>query len=237
MIHYKPQVIFFDAGGTLFDVRGSVGEIYQSVAARHGLIAEAAALQHAFARAFRQQPLLAFPVGLSADELDRHERAWWRALVADVFGTLSQQPTFDAFFAEVYEAFTQAAAWQVFADVEPALQALRARGIRLTVLSNFDSRLDRILAATGLADYFNAVYVSTRCGAAKPDAQFFQTALQAQGIDAAEAWHVGDSWREDIAGANGAAISAWLIDRQGMKGKGVLNSLEQLVDLWQVAQV
>jgi putative hydrolase of the HAD superfamily len=213
MTQARPRVIFFDAAGTLFEVRGSVGEIYQRVAARHGLIAEAATLQRGFAGAFGQQPPLAFPVGLASAELDRRERAWWRALVADVFGALSEHPSFDAFFADVYEAFTQAVAWQDFPDVAPALQALRARGIRLAVLSNFDSRLDAILAATGLAAYFDAVYVSTRCGAAKPDARFFQAALAAQGVAADQAWHVGDACHEDIQGAHDAGIRAFWLQR------------------------
>jgi putative hydrolase of the HAD superfamily len=208
-----PPVIFFDASGTLFDVRGSVGEIYQRLAARHGLLADAAELQNEFKRAFGLQPPLAFPVGLAPAELDRCERAWWRALVADVFGVSSKLPAFDDFFHEVYAAFTHAEAWQVFPDVAPALQALRSRGIRLAVLSNFDSRLDVILAATGLAQYFDAVYVSTRCGAAKPDGRFFQFALQAQGVRAAEVWHVGDALREDIEGANAAGVRAFWIQR------------------------
>lgn len=212
-----PQLIFFDAAGTLFDVRGNVGKIYQRVAARHGLLADANLLQKEFARAFRQQPPLAFPTGLPPDELDRRERAWWRALVADVFGALHQHPAFDAFFADVYETFTRAEAWHVFADVAPALQALRARGIRLAVLSNFDSRLDPILAATGLAQYFDAVYVSTRCGAAKPDARFFQAALAAQNVAAANVWHVGDACREDVQGAHTAGIRAFWLQRVAIR--------------------
>jgi len=33
------KVVFFDAGGTLFRVRGSIGEVYATVAARHGVAA------------------------------------------------------------------------------------------------------------------------------------------------------------------------------------------------------
>ena len=220
-----PRVVFFDAGGTLIEPRGSVGAIYQRLAASHGIPTDATQLQQNFKQAFARQPPLAFPVGLPADELDRRERAWWRSLVADVFGPVSEQRTFDQFFAEVYDYFTRAEAWRVFADVEPALQGLRACGVRLAVISNFDSRLDQILAATGLAHYFDAVYCSTRCGAAKPDARIFEMALRAAGITAAEAWHVGDAVREDIEGASDVGIKAWLIDRDGTSG---LTRLDQL---------
>ncbi len=226
-----PRVVFFDAGGTLFEPRGSVGSIYQRLAARHGIATATATvpLQQNFKQAFAQQPPLAFPPGLPADELDRRERAWWRSLVADVFGASSQHPAFDQFFAEVYEYFTRAEAWQVFDDVVPALQGLRARGVRLAVISNFDSRLEKILAATNLAAYFDAVYCSTRCGAAKPDARIFELALRQQGIAASEAWHVGDVLREDVEGASAVGIKAWLIDRDGASG---LTRLNQLLGFW-----
>ena len=226
---HLPRVVFFDAGGTLIEPRGSVGAIYQRIAARHGLSADAAALQQNFKQFFPQQPPLAFPLGLPADELSRRERAWWRSLVANVFGATSHHPAFDEFFAEVYEYFARAEAWQVFDDVEPALQGLRARGVRLAVVSNFDARLEKILAATGLAQYFDAVYCSTRCGAAKPDARIFEWALRAEGIAASEAWHVGDAVREDVEGARAVGMKAWLIDRDGASG---LTRLDQLVDFF-----
>ena len=223
-----PRVIFFDAGGTLFEPRGSVGSIYQRIAARHGLHADAASLQQNFKQAFARQPPLAFPVGLPTDELEQRERAWWRKLVAQVFGVFdaaSEHSAFNEFFDDVYEYFTRAEAWQVFDDVAPALQGLRARGVRLAVISNFDSRLEKILAATGLGEYFDAVYFSTRCGAAKPDARIFEMALNEQGIDAVEAWHVGDALREDVEGASAVGMKAWLIDRDGASG---LTRLDQL---------
>jgi putative hydrolase of the HAD superfamily len=213
-----PRVIFFDAGGTLIEPRGSVGAIYQRLAAHHGLSVDAITLQHNFKQYFPQQPPLAFPVGLSADELERCERAWWRKLVADVFGSASEHPAFAAFFAEVYDYFRRAEAWQVFDDVVPTLQGLRAQGLRLAILSNFDSRLDQILAATSLAEYFDAVYCSTRCGAAKPDARIFALALREEGLAAAEAWHVGDAVREDMEGATAAGMRAWLVDRGEQRG-------------------
>ena len=221
-----PRVIFFDAGGTLIEPRGSVGAIYQRIAACHGLSADAALLQQNFKQAFARQPPLACPVGLPVDELDRRERAWWRKLVTDVFDASREHPAFDEFFDEVYEYFTRAEAWQVFDDVLPALQGLRARGVRLAVISNFDSRLEKILAATGLDEYFDAVYCSTRCGAAKPDARIFELALRAEGIADAEAWHVGDALREDVEGAQAVGIKAWLIDRDGTSG---LTRLDQLI--------
>jgi putative hydrolase of the HAD superfamily len=221
-----PPVIFFDAGGTLIEPRGSVGAIYQRIAARHGITSDAAQLQQDFKQAFALQPPLAFPTGLPTDELDRRERAWWRSLVTDVFAAASHHPAFNEFFDEVYEHFTQAEAWRVFDDVVPALQGLRACGIRLAAISNFDSRLEKILAATELVDYFDAVYYSTRCGAAKPDARIFAWALAQQGIAASEAWHVGDALREDVEGAQAVGIKAWLIDRDGASG---LTRLDQLV--------
>jgi putative hydrolase of the HAD superfamily len=210
-------MIFFDAAGTLFDVRGSVGEIYSRFARRHGVEAESAIVHQSFLRAFRRQPPLAFPVGTPAEQLRKLEYQWWWNLVREVFVEYDF-PRFGAFFAEVFEFFRGRDAWYVFDDVVPALEALKARGPRLAVLSNFDSRLEDLIRAFGLNRYFDAIHYSTRMGAAKPDPAIFRAALRAHGIEAHQAMHVGDSLRADVGGATAAGIPAVLVDRNQQHG-------------------
>ncbi|MFN0123820.1 MAG: HAD-IA family hydrolase [Blastocatellia bacterium] len=207
------NTIFFDAGGTLFEVRGNVGAVYRETALRYGIDAGAARLQAGFLTQFRAQPPLAFPRGLAPAVLLQREKKWWRELVAAVFAEQSQAPGFADFFDDVYEQFRGAAAWRLYEDVAPALARLRARGYRLAVVSNFDTRLDDLLRELDLTRYFEAVYLSTRMGAAKPDPLIFQAALADLGVPPACALHVGDSLREDIHGAMAAGVQAVLIDR------------------------
>src|SRR5574341_61598 len=210
----KPQVIFFDAAGTLIEVRSGVGEIYNRVAREFDFEAEPQILQQRFAHSFRQQPPMAFPAGTPEAKLRELEKDWWRHLVHDVFAGLGTFPRFDQFFDEIFERFRGREFWRVYDDVEPALTELKQRGLKLGVISNFDSRLHDVLRACRLSRFFDSVHISTRVGAAKPDPAIFQAALSHHGIEPSQAWHVGDGLREDVEGALAAGLHAFLIDRR-----------------------
>ena len=225
-----PKMIFFDAAGTLIEVRGSVGEVYASWAQRYGMTIDPATLQQRFAQAFRAQPPLAFQAYESEAELKRLEFAWWQRLVEQVFAGVDF-PRFNEFFAAVFEYFRRAEAWRLYADVLPTLTELQTRGVQLAVLSNFDTRLEDLLTGLGLSHYFMGVHLSSRIGAAKPAARIFQAALRQHGLQPHEAWHVGDSWREDWQGASNAGLKAWRIDRAGRTNNVKLEQLESLEDL------
>lgn len=209
----RPEIIFFDAAGTLFRVREGVGVVYSRLAAEHGVALAPDQLQTAFARAFTTMPPMIAPPHESEAELHTCERQWWRALVRRVFAQQEFQRGFDAFFDEVFEYFRAAEAWRIFNDVRPALDMLRAQGRRMAIISNFDSRLDDLLASLELAHYFEAVHLSTRIGAAKPDPRIFTHALQFHQVAPQHALHIGDSLREDIEGATAAGIAAVLLNR------------------------
>jgi putative hydrolase of the HAD superfamily len=208
------RAVLFDAGDTLFRVRGSVGHAYATVAARHGVIVVPRDMEARFRAAFRQMPPLAFP-DTPPDELPQREYAWWRQVVSRVFRG-ERFVDFEAFFHELFAYFADAAAWELFPDTRPALAALRARGLRLAVVSNFDGRLLSICRGLGIADTFDVIVMSARAGFAKPDACIFDVALRGLGIGPGEVLHVGDSAREDVAGAQAAGLRALLVEREGV---------------------
>ena len=227
------QVVFFDAGGTLLEVRGSVGEIYSRAASQYGLHADAEQLQQNFARWFRLQPPLAFPGNTPADKLPSLEKEWWRTLVRTVFADCGSSAHFDAFFDDIFERFRDAECWRVYEDVAATLTELKRRGLRLSIISNFDSRLDDVLRACELDRYFDSVHLSTRIGAAKPDPAIFQAALEHYAIEPWQAIHVGDTVHEDVEGAEAAGIKAILIDRDNLHtdNPSRITSLDQLLTL------
>ncbi|HEY7184438.1 MAG TPA: HAD-IA family hydrolase [Blastocatellia bacterium] len=229
------KVIFFDAVGTLIETRASVGEIYSVVAREFGFEAEPQILQQRFARSFRLQPPLTFPAGTPEATLVELEKGWWRDLVRAVFDGLGPFPRFEEFFGEIFERFRGHEFWRVYADAEPALEDLKRRGLKLGVISNFDSRLYDVLRACNLDRFFDSVHVSTRVGAAKPDAAIFQAALSHHAVEARRAWHVGDSLREDFEGAAAAGLNAILLDRDNSFAENApaprITTLEQIVTL------
>jgi putative hydrolase of the HAD superfamily len=210
-----PQVIYFDAVGTLFGVRDSVGEIYSQLAAEAGISADPTALNKAFFKSFSTAPKAAFP-GATPAEIPALEFDWWLAIAQHTFaqvGLLEQIPDFKAFFRPLFEHFATATPWVLYDEVPEVLAHWQASGVQLGIISNFDSRLHQVLEALNLAQYFSSVTISTAVGAAKPEPQIFLTALDSDLHAAADAWHVGDSWGEDVQGATGAGLRAIWLDR------------------------
>jgi HAD superfamily hydrolase (TIGR01509 family) len=83
----------------------------------------------------------------------------------------------------------------VFEPVPGAVEAvagLRARGLRLGVVANWDCALPEHLAAAGLAGSFDTVVTSARAGTAKPDPAIFELALRELGVKPEYTVHVGD---------------------------------------------
>jgi putative hydrolase of the HAD superfamily len=206
------RAVFFDAAGTLIKPARRVGESYALLAEKYGLNVASSELTERFRYCFDAAPRLAFP-GADRSHLSALEREWWRNLVLRVFEQWGRFDRFDDYFSELFEYFAGAAAWTLYPEVPATLAALKERGVILDVISNFDSRLHRILAGLGIADCFNEVFVSSAVGHAKPDPRIFQAALQKHGLDAAHAAHIGDSETNDLRGASSVGLKAILVDR------------------------
>lgn len=208
--------VILDAAGTLIEVAEPVGSTYARVAARHRIVLEAGEVEQRFRRALETAPPLAFP-GADAGTLPALEKGWWRAVAGNAFGAARKHAAFEACFDELFAYYASANAWRVFPDAEPALGALRSRGLRLAVVSNFDRRLVGLLGELGLAAFFDRILPSAAAGAAKPDAAIFHRAIAALGVVPPAALHVGDRLREDVEGAAAAGLVAVLLDRAGQR--------------------
>lgn len=210
-----PKVIYLDAFGTLFGVKDSIGEIYSGLARATGVKTDPIAVNRAFFQSFAASERLAFP-GVEPTAVPELEFRWWKAIVAQTFervGALRKFEDFDTFYAGLYGYFETSAPWQVYPDTHASLTRWQSMGISLGIISNFDSRLYRVLAILGLADYFQSVTISSEVGAAKPSGAIFEAALAKHRCEASDAWHIGDSEAEDYAGARAVGMRAILVAR------------------------
>ena len=209
----QPKVIFLDAVGTLFGVKGSVGKVYAEMAQHFGVEVSDNAIDKAFFQNFKAAPPAIFP-GSKPEEIPECEFEWWQDIAQRTFqqvGVLDSFSDFSAFFAQLYNHFATAEPWFVYPDILPALKHWRQLGIELGVLSNFDSRLYYVLQALELAQFFTSITISTQVGAAKPDPLIFATGLNKHHCPPQSAWHIGDSLQEDYHGAKAAGLRAiWL---------------------------
>jgi putative hydrolase of the HAD superfamily len=211
----KPKVIFLDAVGTLFGVKGSVGEIYGTIAASFGVNVEPSQLNKAFFKSFKASPPLAFP-NVESNQIPQLEYQWWKIIAYSTFtqvGAVGQFFNFDDFFNELYHYFAQADPWFVYPDVKNALTRWQYQGIELGIISNFDSRIDSVLKQLELESFFKSFTISSKTGFAKPHPSIFTTALEKHDCRASQAWHIGDSLTEDYYGAKAIGIRPFLINR------------------------
>jgi len=105
--------------------------------------------------------------------------------------------------------------FRAYPDAPPALAALRARGLGLACVSNWDVSLPQVLERCGLGAAFDAVVTSAGSGSRKPAPAIFERALELCRCAPEAALHIGDSAAEDAAGAAAAGIRCLLIDRDG----------------------
>lgn len=129
--------------------------------------------------------------------------AQWRAQTAAAL----QQEFPDAPAAAAVQAWTNGIG-VIDTRVLDVAREWRARGAVLALLSNATFRLHADLAAHGLTAVFDLVVSSSGLGIAKPDQGFFQHALQALGITAADALYVDDS-AQNVHAAEEIGIRSW----------------------------
>src|SRR6185503_16319846 len=139
------DAVLFDAAETLFTTRGSVGEIYHSVAQRYGSPASATEIHDAFIRQFRHSG------PLTTD----NEKHWWREVVHRVFSDVGMVENFAQFFDEVYDQFRDSRGWRLFPETREVLEELKRKRLKIGAISNFDSRLYSVMKDLDILSFFD----------------------------------------------------------------------------------
>ncbi len=215
-------VVLFDVGQTLVGPNGSYAAVYVRVLAELGLELEAGLVERSIRETSVEAARLVPPGGDRFSYFAGGERPYWLWFVGRVLRGATGRGVDPEFASRALDRlwveFGRAAAWRVYEDAVPTLEALRAEGRRLGVVSNWDSRLPRLLETLGLAHYFEVLGVSHLEGVEKPDPALFHRVLQRMGARPGDALHVGNEAALDVAGARAAGIPAVLIDRRGVLG-------------------
>jgi putative hydrolase of the HAD superfamily len=223
------KAVLFDAVETLIRPWPSVGSVYARAAAAHGLRCQAGSLQAAFHPAYSELFPERFFGRSGVQTSEPRERRWWARVVARTFERAGCGTPDAEVIAAGLAAFARGAAWRPCAGAVETLRTLKARGLKIALVSNFDGRLHRVVAELGLRPSFDAVIVSSEAGWAKPSPRIYAAALAALGVDPGEALMVGDRPNEDIAGATAAGLQALLYDPRGhAPGPGSIRDLRQV---------
>lgn len=132
--------------------------------------------------------------------------------------------------------------WQIYPDVLPTLQALRASGrYTLGAISDWSPTLGRILQRLQLNVYFDCLLVSSVHREAKPASALYEAALERANAIADYAMHIGDSYTLDVLGARSVGMTPVLLDRkcqikQDQVDCLLIHSLSELLPLLEIAR-
>jgi putative hydrolase of the HAD superfamily len=209
----KYRGVFFDAGETLVHPHPSFPELFGRILEREGYDADLAQVRgkihlvsEQFARAAREGELWTTSPEKS--------RAFWLSVYRTFLSELGL-PADDGLGELLYGEFTQLSNYRAFPDVRPALERLRAAGLTLGVISNFEGWLEPLLDSLGITEYFDVRVISGVEGIEKPDPRIFLRALERAAMSPAESAYVGDNPLFDIEPAEALGMLGVLIDRRG----------------------
>lgn len=207
------DAVFFDMGLTLIDFHPSASEINRQAWQDVGLSASAEDLRAAFDAVWEgyiaDAATVTFPATREYDHQDwfRRERAIMHHLGCHDEAVLM------AYARRSDERYSALDAMQPYTETVPVLEALRAAGYRLAIVSNWSWNLRRRVRQVGLEDYFEVIMASAYAGCNKPHPSIFQQTLAQMGLSAERVVHVGDRYEADVAGARAAGVQALWLER------------------------
>lgn len=133
-------------------------------------------------------------------------------LLADLDIFLSEDES-ETFTREWHKPFKEKTA--LLEGAKECLETLRGRGLKLAVISNTiwpPDLLNDEMSRLGISGCFDYVVTSAGFGVKKPYPEIFEDALRHLGVEAGEAVFVGDSLKEDVAGAGMLGMKTILLD-------------------------
>ena len=211
-----PKAIFFDLDDTLISFDGVSTPVWQAccaeTVARFALPVSPDALWEAV-RACKDW-FWSDPERHRIGRLDNG--AAQRGIVRDALAGLGIEHIEAAHFLADHYAIERQEAVCLFPQSIETLTALRARGVRLALLTNgTTAEQRRKIERFGLEPYFERILVEGELGFGKPDHRFFTMALKQMGLAPEEVWMVGDNLSWEIVPAQALGLTAIWNDWRG----------------------
>jgi putative hydrolase of the HAD superfamily len=182
-----------DANGTLVQLADPVPALRAALEAR-GVERDPATVGSAFAAEVR------FYIPRAHEGRDSASLTALRRACVEVF---LRNASADLDPGEFAPSFLAALRFEAMPGARQALDELRARGLRLACVSNWDVSLREMLDEADLTEQLDAIVSSAEAGAPKPDPAPFRLALARLGTEPGQTLHCGD----DAADGQGAAAA------------------------------
>lgn len=209
------EVVFFDAGGTLLDPHPSFAELFATTCRAAGYdvtpeqVGEVQDRLAPHLTELVQEANLPHAPSLSPEA----SHTFWTFTYRRFLGELDINE--ETMTDRLYETFSSFESYRLYDDVKPTLDAIEAMGLRIGLISNFDSWLEKMLIEMEVGHLFDPSVISGVVGVEKPDPRIYRIAVERAGADPSRTVHVGDSPAMDIEPASRVGMIPILIDRVG----------------------
>jgi putative hydrolase of the HAD superfamily len=209
--------VFFDVDFTLIHPGPRFqGAGYAANCARHGVAVDPSRFDAAVAAA-------ASVLAETADHIyDAQVFLNYTRRIIELMG--GSGPAVDVVSREMYDDWAEHHHFSLYDDVVHTFHALRARGLRLGLISNTQRCLASFQTHFELGDLIAVAVSSSDHGFMKPHPSIFRAALEQMGVAPGAAVMVGDSLPQDVLGAREVGMRGILLvrgDRRVAAGPGV----------------
>jgi len=199
------QAVLFDLDFTLAKPGPDLGpEGYQRLGRRFGLELDPSRYKEARVKAVE---------GLRKHPDFRHDEEIWVAFTERIIrGMGGDSDRAYECAIEMTRAWEQAHNFDLFDDALPVLAHLREHGLKIGLVSNTGRDVEEFLAHHSLQ--IDVALSSRVHGRVKPHPTIFKAVLDRLGVEPEHAAMVGDSPEDDLEGARGLGMQAFLVDRE-----------------------
>ena len=210
----QPAAIFFDMDGTILDWQTGMEESWLASCEAHCDGSFEPARLHEAIRA-RRTWFWEDPERARAGRMDLDGAS--REIVRRAFADGGLQGIDLAHRIAVDYRARRTAVLAPYPGAVETLEALRAQGVRLALLTNGEAANQRrSVERHGLARHFDCIVIEGEFGIGKPDERVFAHAMRALSCGPEATWMVGDSLEVDIAPALSLGMHAVWVDGAGL---------------------
>jgi putative hydrolase of the HAD superfamily len=173
----KPNVVFFDAVGTLLKPATPVDETYHRYGLKHGSAISRDSIRNRFYESFKKEELKDVSLDCKTNEAREFER--WESIVSECFPDLKSPALL---FNILIEYYSQPSSCDLYPGTITVIKFLENAGIDWGIASNFDLRLQSIVKSKPELCNCKWLIISSLVGYKKPSNHFFEHLQTSSGI-------------------------------------------------------
>ncbi len=231
------EMVFLDAGETILRPYPSFAELFALICRANGRDVtpdEVSAVREKLAPHLIDlaHEAGADPPALGTSVSATESRSFWTYLYRRFLAELDIRD--DSLAETLFATFSSSASYRLFDDVMDTLDRLLGAGLRLGLISNFETWLQEMLVELEVGHIFEVTVISGVEGVEKPDPGIYRLALERGAVAAGNAVHVGDSESLDVIPAREAGMHTVLLDRVARYPDPIGPTIASLRDLPEV---